>query len=934
MPESPTTEGSIVAFLKLDDSDWNRKLDEAEQRARDLGRIDPTIRVHADTAQAIADLEAARMAASQAGESRTVTVTTVNDTHNMETTSTDVTGTGSQAVTASRTTQARADGDVAKAEKAMQDAMQKASLAAQAEEVAAMRLDDVQNRRGHTDTQVAAAELALQRAEARTAAAAAAARESGETLNATREASAAAAAAAAAGEDDVANASDGAGRGMDRAGNSAHKAGGYYRTVGVVIASLIPIMGPLAGYVAGVGGAFLGMGAAGVFAVLGIKNEMTAGTTQGQKYSALMTELTDDLHSMEDVAASGILAPFDTMVHQVSNNLPQLTSELDGFSHDLGQIGGTVVSTLISGFQTLNPLFQEGAGYIQHLATAWQGWVDGGGLNQFAADAEQELPIVAADLGNLLSIGVKLISGLAPLGTVVLQALEALSGAIDAIPTPVLVGLVSTAATVYGEFKLWGTLGPIITRLGRSLALLGVEEDAALGPIGLVIGAATALGVGIAGAALSTRQASQDTQDYTTALEQSNGAIDDNIRHMVAQKLQADGVLDTARKYGVSLSTVTSAVLGNAQAQDTVTQAIHKHGMETSLVMGAQAGMNRTTREMTTSAQKLSDTVNGQSKSFNGAIQSYRNISDASSTTAQGQSTLASQAAQVSSALAIQAGFATGLTNDLNLLNGVSLNNIQAATAQAAAINGVSSSFKTNGRAIDGTTAAAVANQQAIEQAVGAIDQHGEAVAKATGSQEKGTQAIEGGRDALLRQLSAQHLLTPAVQAFIDKVLAIPTARNVKVTADTVQAENALNNVQSLLDSLHSRDIVQTINVDTVQHTYGVGLQGASPSGKHAQGGTIGGPGTATSDSILSWLSRSEEVISNAKGQASRYRPLLKTINSGAAPQQVMAAAHATTGMSDSRPVVNQYHTWNVTAQDPVQMMQFFTSQSNRRAAV
>lgn len=59
MPADATTEGSITGYLRLNISDWEAKLSEAEQKARDLGRISPDIRVSAETADAIAKLDAA-----------------------------------------------------------------------------------------------------------------------------------------------------------------------------------------------------------------------------------------------------------------------------------------------------------------------------------------------------------------------------------------------------------------------------------------------------------------------------------------------------------------------------------------------------------------------------------------------------------------------------------------------------------------------------------------------------------------------------------------------------------------------------------------------------------------------------------------------------------------------------------------------------------
>jgi hypothetical protein len=109
----------------------------------------------------------------------------------------------------------------------------------------------------------------------------------------------------------------------------------------------------------------------------------------------------------------------------------------------------------------------------------------------------------------------------------------------------------------------------------------------------------------------------------------------------------------------------------------------------------------------------------------------------------------------------------------------------------------------------------------------------------------------------------------------------------------------------------------------------------------HASGGTVSGPGSGTSDSVLSWLSDGEEVT--RASMASKYRPLLKAINAdrvaaflGAAPRfasggtvfvrptQVASYQNAPAAGSS---VVNN---WNITeVQDPVAVAQAVSRRQN-----
>ncbi len=55
---SETTVGSIIAYLRMDDSDWRRTIDQAKAKAEDLGKTDPKIKISVDSASALSKLTA------------------------------------------------------------------------------------------------------------------------------------------------------------------------------------------------------------------------------------------------------------------------------------------------------------------------------------------------------------------------------------------------------------------------------------------------------------------------------------------------------------------------------------------------------------------------------------------------------------------------------------------------------------------------------------------------------------------------------------------------------------------------------------------------------------------------------------------------------------------------------------------------------------
>lgn len=900
MPETPTSEGSIVAYLRVNDSDWNAKLDAAEQKARDLGRISPNIRVTADTADAIAKLDAARLAAERVGGNHVTTVTTVNESVS------NATGSG-------RASQAAAMDAVTAANKRLEAAENAAGLAADRHALSIMRLNDALAKGNITETQRASLELTEASAQTRLAQA--------------QDRVADAAAKVAAAESAAAAATDSQGAAADKAANGNKANLGYMGAILAVVAALVPVMSQLAGFIAGVGGAFAGMGAAGVLGVLGIKAAMADGTTTGTLYASIINQLQTNLSGLEQTAASGLLGPLNSAVQDMTAAMPQLNTELGGFSVYLGNIASTVMGTLVQGFAILNPLFREGAGYLQGLADAWAAWVNNGGLQRFAQDAEQALPLVAHTLSQLVSLVVNLIAALSPLGTVALEVINAVATGLNMVPSNVLVLVATGATAAFIAFKSWAILGPILESVATAIGAVGVATDIATGPVGWIIGLIGLAAGAVAALATSTNDNTAATTAYTTALQQSNGALDDNIRKTVAKQLADANVLETAKQYGLQLSTVTDAVLGNKDAQNQVNQAINQYGTHLVEVHGYQGTVTNTYTTLTDKARALKDAVDGNNTSLKESVKSYQDQQAAAANTDATDTQLVQATNNLTTALTNQTNAATFLNNAFKLLDGQNLSLAQAQTGQAAAFNTVTTALQQNGTAIDGNTKNAVANQQAIQQAATAAQQLAAATTTATGSTDQGTQSFMASKTALEQQLQAQGLLTPAVQAYIDTLFQVPKELTTQLNVDNAQAQAAIAATQSALDALGRSE-----------KTYGIAPQNIYKSGVNiafASGGTVGGPGSATSDSVYARLSRSEEVVSNGYGQADRFRSLLKLVNANADPRTVAGMALNIAGVHaqqqpQPRPAINV--TMNITTNNGEQLFQAFQAKVNALA--
>lgn len=220
------------------------------------------------------------------------------------------------------------------------------------------------------------------------------------------------------------------------------------------------------------------------------------------------------------------------------------------------------------------------------------------------------------------------------------------------------------------------------------------------------------------------------------------------------------------------------------------------------------------------------------------------------------------------------------------------------------------------------------AMQTAAEKAAEALYQH-ELASKGAGKASADAALIfkTDTYDAIVKDATALGITTDQAQKLAKQYFNMPktfsTTAHLLGTADVV---NTLNGIGTQLSYLTGHPWVSTVKANTSQAataaaalkaeldaitaaTHYVNVQvsvgGVANAGiikqitqgyatggtieHHAAGGpagTVTGPGSGTSDSVLTWLSAGEEVV-NAR-QSAKFRPLLKAINNGSfkAPDQ------------------------------------------------
>jgi TP901 family phage tail tape measure protein len=187
----------------------------------------------------------------------------------------------------------------------------------------------------------------------------------------------------------------------------------------------------------------------------------------------------------------------------------------------------------------------------------------------------------------------------------------------------------------------FGTASGIAAAAGTGLkGAVGGVVDALGGPVGLLIGAAT-IGLGFLAtsqdnAAEAARRHASQVDNLAGALQNSNGAIDENTRKTTAQSIQQDDTFKSARDLGVSLKDLTNIALGQGDALDSV----RKHLQDivtanTSTIQGMDRFGNATGVATTQvqvqgqEAQKLLDALGPLSGTYSDAAAKSKDLTDA-----------------------------------------------------------------------------------------------------------------------------------------------------------------------------------------------------------------------------------------------------------------------------------------------------------------
>ncbi|WP_350347264.1 hypothetical protein ABIQ69_11545 [Agromyces sp. G08B096] len=712
------------------------------------------------------------------------------------------------------------------------------------------------------------------------------------------------------------------------------------------VALLVPLLGPLGAGIIGVGSAFLGMGVAGVLALVGIHQQMEQGTELGRQYSTGVGQMKSMFSQLSATAAVSMLTSFNRVVKETSDAFPFLNQQVSTFSGLLGRSGANFLSGVITSLQILNPLFMTAAVWIEDISEGFQRWTQDGGLQQFASYALSALPSVLDMIGALSGMVIHLITALAPLGAIGVGVLTGIADVINAIPVEVLGTLIGMVTWGTLAFKAWGFVAPLLAGIATQFGAVGAAATIATGPIGWAVAGVAALASILVIATAGTRGATAAMQDYTAAVEADNGAIGENVRAKAAQRLQDDGALETAKKLKIATEDVVSATLGDVSAKQRVNEKLDEFAKGSSIAA--------------TWADTLRQSMEDNSGAIEGEVDRYHALNEAVGGVATSTGTMSEMTRSSASSYLEAADAASELRNQLEQLlakinegNDLGQDAITANSAYQDALAGITEEVErqkaayeeANGTldgfvfSLDESTATGSGNAAMFADLAQKSQTAAEKQLQLTGDTAAYKAQLEAGRQTLYDTILGLTGNADAAQRLTDKIYAMPSQKEIDILADTLRAQSALD---AFIASANARVATITVRAtmpDLNGEASGSGRMGTfGANGLTAQGlasggsGTVVGPGNAHSDGAgLYVLANGEEVTSDRFGQASRNRALLKQLNAGVvAPMLPSAGSREPAAYPQQVTKVEKHFHFTVYANDPNDLFQKVQNRQNQ----
>lgn len=534
---------------------------------------------------------------------------------------------------------------------------------------------------------------------------------------------------------------------------------------------------------------------------------------------------------------------------------------------------------------------------------------------------------------KIVDVAITLGQTFLPLVNTAADATGVLADAVGSLPGPLItvagfLGLTAAALALTGGAAMMAV--PRIAAYKAALDTLELSGGKAAGrvagvarfltgPWGLAVAGATAglfLLTGVLG------KSSAQVKEFADTLDDATGALTENTRALAVRKLQEQGALEDARTLGLSLSLVTDAALGQADALAAVNArldqsrgAIVGFSSESRVVQGAGADLRRT-------LTGLSGDIEASTEKWRMENEAIRGTTDATQALPPEQRRLADTLGLTAEQAQLAAGEIDQLDKELKALFDSTFSLTEAEDALAGAFDKLREQVKraraegdAHATSLTGQTEAARANRDAARDLVRKSLELLETQAKLNPSTQALTELTAQLREQLIGQLVDMGFARSEAEEYAGVLDSVPSLIPTTITTPGMSAAQRdaerlrveMDDLRGDYDvSIRARDHASTI-IDRIHHRLR-GLPGnvriaIEGRGGHiegfADGGRITGPGGPREDRVLIAASPGEFLV-NAQA-ATANLPLLEAINAGMpataiAPAPPSAAAHMSAG--------------------------------------
>jgi hypothetical protein len=623
----------------------------------------------------------------------------------------------------------------------------------------------------------------------------------------------------------------------------------------------------------------------------------------GADFARYLTSLRPELEKLQILSREGMFPGYEDGLDDLLTRLPEVQRIAFEIADSLGELGadagaslagprfeaffdyletdaaptmeafarstGNVIEGLANLLVAFAPLTRDFTGGMERMTRSFANWTAGLDRNQsfqqFLVYLQRTGPQVVELLGAMGSAFVGIVSAAAPVGDALLPTLTALARILGAIADspigpPLYTGVAALVAvnraTVIANRSL-AALGVTATGTGAKLSAIGVAGTAAALAIGTI----------------------SDAQSQWDSRTRSNATVDSTVKSYqdLVAVLQGSNVGKYAADLGIDVQRLTDDLAENGKNGEYVAEVLDKLGEKSH---GFKALLNAEASHITPFWEGGAEKAYDARKDLNTITEKAISITDQSAAAQKRYADAVAVSGRVNRLTRTQV---RSLTEAMEEQRASALGAFDAATQYAAALDDARKRAKDSDAGLNASTEAGRKNREALSELAAAWNNQGDAVRNNVG---KWREARKNFID------TAVAMGAPIEQAreLANRLLEIPKQRVIDIKANGRQAADEIARIRQAIASIKDKEV--RINVRANMMTGLLKRPDILDARGQADGGSVPKTGQHYADRHLYLLADGEEVISNRRGQADRYRPLLKAINN--------AADGATVGRYDS----------------------------------